>query len=125
MNSYPKTDNEIAEYWGVVPRTLFRWKGEKAPIHDCDEMCRWLSTRKNLPRAVLEKIQIPPPKNVSSTAGNGTAGAASALKRLETSELQAFERLQAAFARGNPLEIREAPRKKLLANTTSKPCRAS
>jgi hypothetical protein len=35
-------------------------------------------------------------------------GAASALKRLETSELQAFERLQGAFARGNPLEIREA-----------------
>jgi hypothetical protein len=68
----------------------------------------WLATRKNLPRSVLEKIKIPAPKSVSSPVSGGTAGAASALKRLETSELQAFERLQGAFARGKPLEIREA-----------------
>ena len=30
------------------------------------------------------------------------------MKRLETTELQAFERMQVALTRGNPLEIREA-----------------
>ncbi len=62
----------------------------------------------DLPRAVLEKVKVPAPENVSSAVGGGTAGAASALKRLETSELQAFERMQTSLARGNPLEIREA-----------------
>jgi hypothetical protein len=108
MKSYPKTDKEIAVYWGVPIRTLFRWKGDAAPIHDYAELCQWFATRKNLPRSVLEKIKVPAPKNVSSGASGGVAGAASALKRLETSELQAFERLQGAFARGKPLEIREA-----------------
>ena len=108
MKSYPKTDKDIAAYWGVAMRTFFRWKGEQAPISDYAAMCQWLATRKNLPRAVLEKIKVPAPENVSSAAGGGTAGAASALKRLETSELQAFERMQTALTRGNPLEIREA-----------------
>jgi len=107
MNEYPKTDKEIATYWGVAIRTLFRWKGDNAPIGDYAEMCRWLATRKNLPRAVLEKIRMPAGENVSPHVSGGTAGAAAALKRLETSELQAFDRLQGALARGNPLEIRE------------------
>jgi hypothetical protein len=108
MKSYPKTDKEIASFWGVAIRTLFRWKGDGAPIHDHDEMLRWLSTRKNLPRAVLAKINLPDEQNVSSN-GNapGGSGAAAALKRLEKAELQAFERLQEAIARGNPLEVRE------------------
>jgi hypothetical protein len=67
-------------------------------------MLTWLAGRKNLPRAVLESIKLPPGK-VSSNGG--TPGAASALKRLEGSELQAFDRLQLALGRGNPLEIRE------------------
>jgi hypothetical protein len=108
MNEYPKTDKERAEFWGVKIRTMFRWKGDGAPLDDYEQMLIWLSTRKNLPRSVLGKIQIPTPKNASSHVSGGTAGAAAALKRLEIMELAAFERLQAALARGNPLEIREA-----------------
>jgi hypothetical protein len=108
MNEYPKTDKERSEFWGVKIRTMFRWKGDGAPLDDYEQMLRWLSTRKNLPRSVLEKIQTPVGNNVSSTAANGTAGAAAALKRLEAAELHAFERMQAALARGNPLEICEA-----------------
>jgi hypothetical protein len=104
---YPETDKEIAVFWGVVPRTLFRWKGENAPINDYQRMLTWLAGRKNLPRAVLERIKLPAGKNVSSPANGGTPGAASALKRLEASELAAFDRLQLALGRGNPLEIRE------------------
>jgi hypothetical protein len=108
MTEYPKTDKERSEFWGVKIRTMFRWKGDGAPLDDYEQMLAWLSTRKNLPRSVLERIQIPAPKNASSHVSGGTAGAASALKRLEAAELQAFERLQAGLARGNPLEIREA-----------------
>ena len=107
MNEYPTTDKEIAQFWGVPIRTLFRWKGDAAPIHDYDELCQWFATRKNLPRSVREKIRTPAGENVSSPLSGGVAGAAAALKRLEAAELQAFERLQAALARGNPLEIRE------------------
>jgi hypothetical protein len=107
MNAYPTTDKDIAQFWGVAIRTLFRWKGDNAPIHSLDEMCRWLSTRKNLPRSVLEKIRLPDQESVSSPVSVGSPGAAAALKRLETTELQAFERLQAALARGNPLEMCE------------------
>ena len=71
-------------------------------------MLSWLATRKNLPRAVLEKIKLPAQENVSSPVSVGVTGAAQALKRLETTELQAFERMQAAMADGNPLSIRES-----------------
>jgi hypothetical protein len=108
MKSYPTTDKERSEFWGVKVRTMFRWKGDGAPLDDYEQMLAWLPTRKNLPRSVLGKIRIPAPKNASSHVSGGTAGAAAALKRLEIMELQAFERLQAALARGNPLEIREA-----------------
>ena len=57
---------------------------------------------------MLEKIKLPAQENVSSPVSGGVAGAAAALKRLESTELQAFERMQAALTRGNPLEIREA-----------------
>ena len=107
MNTYPKTDKERSEFWGVNVRTMARWKVDAAPLDNYDDMLVWLSTRKNLPRSVLEKIQLPTPKNVSSQVAAGTAGAASALKRLEAAEVAAFERLQEAIARGNPLEIRE------------------
>jgi hypothetical protein len=107
MSDYPKTDKAIAEFWNVKIRTLYRWKGSGAPITNHKEMLTWLAGRKNLPRAVLERIKLPAGKNVSSNGSGGTPGAASALKRLEGSELQAFDRLQAALARGNPLEIRE------------------
>jgi hypothetical protein len=106
MQAYPETDKEIAAFWGVKIRTLFRWKGDGAPIHSYEEMLAWLSTRKNLPRAVLEKIKLPGEPNVSSSV-NGGSGAAAALKRLESCELQAFTRLQKALADGNPLMVRE------------------
>ncbi len=78
-------------------------------------MLQWLAPRKNLPRAVLAKIKLPPPKNESSTVTGstqvefaGTAGAASALKRLEGAEIAAWNRHMVALDRGNPIEIREA-----------------
>ena len=109
MTEYPKNDKEIAQFWGVPVRTVFRWKGDDAPLDNYDDMLTWFATRKNLPRAVLAKIRmIPAQENVSSPVSGGVAGAAAALKRLESTELQAFERMQAALARGNPLEIREA-----------------
>jgi hypothetical protein len=107
MSDYPKTDKAIALFWGVKIRTLYRWKGSGAPITNHKEMLTWLAGRKRLPHAVLAKIELPGDKNVSSPANGGTPGAASALKRLETSELAAFDRLQLALGRGNPLEIRE------------------
>ena len=64
MTEYPKTDKERSEFWGVKIRTLFRWKGDGAPLDNYDEMLSWLSTRKNLPRAVLEKIKLPAQENV-------------------------------------------------------------
>ena len=84
-----------------------RWKGDRAPIHDYKEMLSWLATRKNLPRAVLARIKLPAQQNVSSPINGGNAGAAAALKRLESTELQAFACLQSALASGNPLEVRE------------------
>lgn len=108
MTEYPTTDKERSEFWGVKIRTLFRWKGDGAPLDNYDDMLAWLSTRKNLPRSVLEKIKLPAQENVSSPVVVGVAGAAAALKRLEATELQAFGRMQTALARGNPLEIREA-----------------
>jgi hypothetical protein len=108
MNAYPKSDKAIAEFWGVKIRTLYRWKGSGAPITNHKEMLAWLATRKNLPRVVLARIKLSGDKNVSSPASGGVSGAAAALKRLEGSELHAFDRLQAALARGNALEIREA-----------------
>ena len=44
---------------------------------------------------------------MSSPVVAGVTGAAQALKRLETTELQAFERMQSAIVSGNPLAIRE------------------
>jgi hypothetical protein len=90
---------------GVKIRTLYRWRGDGAPIHSYEEMLLWLSTRKNLPRGVLERFPAAP--DVSSPV-NGKAGAAAALKRREDMELQSFERLQSALTNGNPLLVREA-----------------
>jgi hypothetical protein len=109
VNDYPKTDKEIASFWGTNLRTLYRWKSLGAPLRDYEQMLSWLSTRKNLPKVVIEKIAVLPQENVSSPVSNGgTAGAAQALKRLEASELQAFERMQSALASGNPLSVRES-----------------
>ena len=104
---YPETDKEIACFWGVPVRTVYRWKSDGAPVQSYDEMLAWLSTRKNLPRAVLEKIKLPTQPDVSSSPVSGDSGAAAALRRLESTELQAFARLQKALADGNPLMVRE------------------
>jgi hypothetical protein len=104
---YPTSDKEISDFWGVPVRTIYRWESLGAPFRDYEQMLSWFATRKNLPKVVIEKLAALPQANVSSPVSNGRSGAAEALKRLESSELQAFERMQAALASGNPIMIRE------------------
>ena len=109
MKPYPTTDKEIAHFWGIADRTLFRWKADGAPIRDELAMRAWLATRKNLPKSVLEKIQLTGGDILSapvSPVSGSKPGAAAALKRLQEAELAAWERLQKALAGGNPLHIK-------------------
>jgi hypothetical protein len=112
MKAKPKTnpDEKLAAFWGVDIRTIRNWRREGAPLEDEKRMRQWLASRKNIAPGVLRKIQPPAAKEevVSVTATNGDTGAGHALRRLELSELGAYERLQKALASNDPIAVREA-----------------
>jgi phage terminase Nu1 subunit (DNA packaging protein) len=99
----------VADHWNVDIRTVRNWRRQGAPLDDGEQMKLWLASRKNIARGVLQKIALTAPKEVvSAGTNNGDVGAAPALKRLEISELGAYERLETAIASNNPIAIRES-----------------
>lgn len=109
------TTAEVGERYGVAERTARRWKSAGMPMDKGWQAIEsWLSSRKNLPASVLERIRISTPdtadrsdSSADSRESAGVAGAAAALKRLEAAELAAFDRLEDALRGGNALLIRE------------------
>jgi hypothetical protein len=78
----------LASKFGVRPQTISLWRQYGAPLDDEEAMGKWLATR-----GKKSAVRIP-----LDSAGEPTAGAASALKRLEGAELALHTKLQALMA---------------------------
>lgn len=101
--------SHLAERFGVSRRTATTWKKKGAPVHDDRLLKSWLATRQRVSPGARRAVSSAKPTAPTSTskparkpkpAPDGIAGAAQALKRLESAELAAFDRLEEATSEG-------------------------
>jgi hypothetical protein len=122
----PYSQIEIAEYARKIGKsvpTLWRWVRQGCDLRDPKIVAEWV-TRNTIRETNISKARkrrrdqeshnIPfsaGPQTSCDSRGNGELppigrkGAAAALQRLEASEERAHARLEAALARGNPVEV--------------------
>ena len=122
----PYSSVEIAEYGRKIGKsrsTLYLWIKQGCNLRDDKSVREWVTritiretniSKARKRRRDHESHNIPfsnGPQTSCDQAGNGDLppigkkGAAAALKRLEASEERAHARLEAALARGNPVEV--------------------
>lgn len=102
MSRKPNKTKQLAQLYGVTDRTVSLWAAAGAPLGDEQALDVWLAGRKQ--RVTKNK---PASKSVPLVI-SGTAGAASALERLEQEELAAYAQLQKAIKDNDPLAQRSA-----------------
>jgi hypothetical protein len=121
---------EIREYAKVIgksPTTLWRWVSEGCNLRDPKSVREWV-TRNEIRQTPMERARRRRRDEAQKAAATphvittervsvptngelppaGRKGAAVALERLESAEESAHRRLQAALARGNPVEVQAA-----------------
>lgn len=106
MKPKPKTDRALAIQHHVSMRTIRRWRAEGAPLEDPKVMKTWLAGRRTAPtpaenvcHGIQTARQARPP---------GNPGAPAALRRLESAELEAYQRLLVANASNDAARIKGA-----------------
>ena len=109
--------SHLAERFGVSRRTATTWKSKGAPIHNDKLLKDWLASRQRVSPGAIRAIKPalapmgakpktgtvvpkPPKKKPTPATAPGIAGAAQALKRLESAELAAFDRMESATDEG-------------------------
>ena len=98
----PKTNiSRLAEKHRVSRRTATAWKSQGAPIHDDKKLLAWLASRKHIAPGVRKNNASRTKLKSTAAKTDGIAGAAQALKRLETAELSAFNRMELAVEAGD------------------------
>jgi len=107
MKKPPANITHLAKRYGVSRTTATNWKNKGAPIHNDKLLDAWLANRRQVAPAILRDKKLPT-FAAAATKDPGIAGAASALKRLEASEVSAFQRMESATEQGcDPVTISE------------------
>jgi hypothetical protein len=94
---------DLSKKYGRTVQTIRDWKTAGAPLADEAALDVWLSSRR---KSVIK--QTKPKKSRIPVVLDDTAGAASALQRLERVELYAYNALQNAIAADDALKTRSA-----------------
>lgn len=111
MKNTIRSDEKLAAKYACDTRTIRRWRRDRAPLQNDQQMRAWLAGRKNLPagtRVVLDEARTRENADQSKATPSKSVGAAAALRRLERAEERAYAAFQVATESGDAVAIRNA-----------------